>query len=477
MAVVCGIMDSVLEHRYYPKGAPWLIGADRSDDNPSINGLVTFAFAFLTFQNVVPISLYISFEVVRTCQALFIFFDKDIMYEKNEQATLARTWNLVDDLGQIEYIFSDKTGTLTQNVMVFRHCSVNGKVYRGEDYSGGDELELNPALDSLRSDSISDEKVVVESADVRMSSTSASGSASSPEKEREKEKKDVGEKKGRASEREATSSAEDVPDPLSAGEPVPPKKVERLRFRNEELQQDIAEAVERQQSQQPPAYREPAAVHSRSNSDMSSYSSLATHDVEYHTPLHPIAGFFSVLALCHTVLASVDPETGHVEYKAQSPDEAALVRAAADAGFVFRGRDKEILRLETPFAFSSAPRSTMASPSPPSSSHHRPSTKRIEEYELLNLLDFTSARKRMSVIIRRRGGHGRILLLTKGADNIIFDRLKKGDAGNDGLKEITGKHLDEFAGEGLRTLTLAYKYVSGKSLPPLHMVHSPKRHT
>ena len=140
MAVVCGIMDSVLEHRYYPKGAPWLIGADRSDDNPSINGLVTFAFAFLTFQNVVPISLYISFEVVRTCQALFIFFDKDIMYEKNEQATLARTWNLVDDLGQIEYIFSDKTGTLTQNVMVFRHCSVNGKVYRGEDYSGGDEL-------------------------------------------------------------------------------------------------------------------------------------------------------------------------------------------------------------------------------------------------------------------------------------------------------------------------------------------------
>ena len=74
----------------------------------------------------------------------------------------------------------------------------------------------------------------------------------------------------------------------------------------------------------------------------------------------------------------------------------------------------------------------------------------------------------MSVIIRRRGGHGRILLLTKGADNIIFDRLKKGDAGNDGLKEITGKHLDEFAGEGLRTLTLAYKYVSGKSLPPPH---------
>ncbi len=55
------------------------------------------------------------------------------MYEKTDQPTLARSWNLSDDLGQIEYVFSDKTGTLTQNVMVFRHCTIGGKVYRGED--------------------------------------------------------------------------------------------------------------------------------------------------------------------------------------------------------------------------------------------------------------------------------------------------------------------------------------------------------
>lgn len=66
------------------------------------------------FQDIVPISLYISIEVVRTCQAAFIYFDSDIYYEKTNQATKARTWNLADDLGQIEYIFSDKTGTLTQ---------------------------------------------------------------------------------------------------------------------------------------------------------------------------------------------------------------------------------------------------------------------------------------------------------------------------------------------------------------------------
>ena len=61
-----------------------------------------------------PISLYISIEVVRTVQAAFIYFDGDIYYEKTKQATQPRSWNLADDLGQIEYIFSDKTGTLTQ---------------------------------------------------------------------------------------------------------------------------------------------------------------------------------------------------------------------------------------------------------------------------------------------------------------------------------------------------------------------------
>jgi phospholipid-translocating ATPase len=74
-------------------------------------------FSICRFQNIVPISLYISIEFVRTCQAAFIYFDKDIWYEKTGQATIARSWNLSDDLGQIQYIFSDKTGTLTQ---VFR---------------------------------------------------------------------------------------------------------------------------------------------------------------------------------------------------------------------------------------------------------------------------------------------------------------------------------------------------------------------
>lgn len=130
VAVVCCIVNYTNEKRWNDQQAYWELFADQSDDNPSFNALITFLNAFITFQNIVPISLYISIEFVRTAQAAFIYWDHAIKYVKNgvTTRTTARSWTLSDDLGQIDYVFSDKTGTLTQNVMVFRQCSVGGKV-------------------------------------------------------------------------------------------------------------------------------------------------------------------------------------------------------------------------------------------------------------------------------------------------------------------------------------------------------------
>jgi phospholipid-translocating ATPase len=216
-------------------------------------------------------------------------------------------------------------------------------------------------------------------------------------------------------------------------------------------------------------------------------------DLDPATAAHAriLNGFFTVLALCHTVLAAVDPETGKLEYKAQSPDEAALVQAAADMGFVFKGREKEILYLQTPFGTQgsidhSERREKNTTPGSPDSLNplkavevpiHSSSELHVgsaagghlyeegtERYELLNILEFTSARKRMSVILRKLDSEdGRLFLLCKGADNVIFERLKEG-AGEE-LKNITETHLAEFAGQGLRTLTLAYKVIVGEFSP------------
>ncbi|KAK2466656.1 hypothetical protein APHAL10511_000914 [Amanita phalloides] len=362
MALVCAIVDAVLEQRLYPKGAPWLYDDNKSDNNPQINGLITFFYAILTFQDIVPISLYISIEFVRVVQAAFIYLDPHIWYQKTDQPTIARTWNLSDDLGQIEYVFSDKTGTLTQNSMVFRQCSIGGKAYRGADYSG----DRNEQHDTFKTIAVADPGANF-SLTKQLSGDSTARNSSG-----------------------LLSSRSDQSDDSKA------------HFHDAELLEDLEKAVAIDET-----------------SDFASHARI-------------LNGFFIVLSLCHSVLTDVNPETGHITYKAQSPDEAALVQAAADVGFIFLGRDKDILKLRTPFS------------------------QEEEKYELLNILDFTSARKRMSVILKKATDDSRIFLLSKGADNIIFDRLRPG---MDELKGLTDQHLREFANEGLRTLTLAYKVV------------------
>uniref|UniRef100_A0A1I8JBV6 Phospholipid-transporting ATPase n=1 Tax=Macrostomum lignano TaxID=282301 RepID=A0A1I8JBV6_9PLAT len=85
--------------------------------------------AFITFHTIVPISLQVTLEFMRIFQAYFIQCDLDMYEESSDIAAEARTSSLNEELGQINFVFSDKTGTLTQNCMVFQGASVAGRVY------------------------------------------------------------------------------------------------------------------------------------------------------------------------------------------------------------------------------------------------------------------------------------------------------------------------------------------------------------
>ncbi|KAK6458773.1 phospholipid transporting ATPase [Scheffersomyces xylosifermentans] len=102
--------------------------------SPALNGLVSFFVAVILYQSLVPISLYITIEIIKTAQAFFIYSDLGMYYERLDYPCTPKSWSISDDLGQIEYVFSDKTGTLTQNLMEFKKCTINGISY-GKAYT------------------------------------------------------------------------------------------------------------------------------------------------------------------------------------------------------------------------------------------------------------------------------------------------------------------------------------------------------
>ncbi|XP_051901227.1 phospholipid-transporting ATPase IA isoform X3 [Pristis pectinata] len=293
ISLVCAIGSTIWNKRH-AKGVWYL---HFSDSGASYFGLNFLTFIIL-FNNLIPISLLVTLEVVKFIQAFFINWDIDMLYEPTNTPAMARTSNLNEELGQVKYIFSDKTGTLTCNVMEFKKCTVAGIAYGQGDSSNGESAFQDLSL------------------------------------------------------------------------------------------------LENLQGNHPTA------------------------------PV--ICEFLTMMAICHTAVPERDVD--RIIYQASSPDEGALVRAAKQLGFVFSGRTPNSVIIEA--------------------------LGQEEKYELLNVLEFTSNRKRMSVIVRTPSG--KLRLYCKGADTVIYERLSESSR----YKDITLKHLEQFATEGLRTLCFTVAEIS-----------------
>ncbi|XP_064481329.1 probable phospholipid-transporting ATPase IA isoform X3 [Ornithodoros turicata] len=296
LLIVLALISAIASEMWTSKHAAvdWYLGLDDLSSNSN------FGFNFLTFiilyNNLIPISLQVTLEMVRFIQASFINMDIDMYHEDTDTPAMARTSNLNEELGQVKYIFSDKTGTLTCNVMEFKRCSIAGHLY-GDPERGMDPHEVREILTK--------------------------------------------------------------------------------------------------------------------NAPTSAY----------------VREFFTLMAVCHTVVPEMEQENKVINYQAASPDEGALVKGARDMGFVFTTRTPTTVTVNI--------------------------LGTEEKYEILNVLEFTSSRKRMSVIVRTP--NGTLKLLCKGADTVIYERL---GTENQSFKDINLKHLEEFAGQGLRTLCLAEAEVS-----------------
>ena len=329
--------------------------------SPGLNGLITFFAAIILFQNLVPISLYISLEIIRTAQAFFIFSDTYMYYEKIDYPCTPKSWNISDDLGQIEYVFSDKTGTLTQNVMEFKKCTINGVPY-GEAYT--------EALAGMQK------------------------------------------RQGINTDEEGAKARKQIAEDRTLMIDMIRKQHDNPYFHDEELTFVAPDFIAHLGGEQGKAQKEECER------------------------------FMLALALCHTVITERTPgDPPKIEFKAQSPDEAALVATARDVGFTVLGRSQDGIILNI--------------------------LGEEREYTVLNTLEFNSSRKRMSAVIRMPDG--KIVLFCKGADSIIYSRLKKGEQTD--LRKTTAEHLEMFAREGLRTLCIAQRELGEEEYQKWNVEH------
>ena len=249
--------------------------------------LLTF---LILYNAIVPISLIVTLEIVKVYLAGFVSSDLKMYDEESKTFSTARTSNLVEELGQVKYIFSDKTGTLTRNVMEFKFASIYG--HDIFDYD------------------------------------------------------------------------------------------DRLKTLDKNREFSVEETL-----------------------------------------------FFRMCAACHTVVPEKSETSSELLYQASSPDEGALVKAAANLGFNFFERTPTELKIKE--------------------------NGIVLSFEILATIDFTSARQRMSIILRENFGKQRILILTKGSDAIMMPRIVSDTKSTQG-------HLDEFAKQGLRTLVFGYRELSEK---------------
>lgn len=127
--IACGVWETVTG-RHFRIYLPWeeLVPDKTTEGATVISVLVFFSYA-IVLNTVVPISLYVSVEIIRYLNSQWINWDQQMYYAPNDTPARAHTTTLNEELGQIEYVFSDKTGTLTQNIMTFNKCSIMGRMY------------------------------------------------------------------------------------------------------------------------------------------------------------------------------------------------------------------------------------------------------------------------------------------------------------------------------------------------------------
>ncbi|XP_051996766.1 phospholipid-transporting ATPase VA-like [Xyrauchen texanus] len=474
-----------------------VLSPEGTDLSPVVSAIYLFLTMIIVFQVLIPISLFVSIEIVKICQVYFIHQDMELYDEETDSHLQCRALNITEDLGQMQYIFSDKTGTLTENKMVFRRCTVAGVEYSHD--ANARRLAMYQEVDSEEEDCTShggnlprrDSVASNQSGKVVLRSQSTKSHRRTGSRAEAKRASILSKHTAFSSPMEKDIT----PDPQLMDKVNECScQMEFMRFHSQPLNKippdlcDIfdffialiicntvvvsspnqpRQKVRRYELKSPVKTIEdfikrftPSRLTSGSNS--SSSFSLATNCSSSHRvgssmlsspsangtlsklngekpPDRNLQHAYSPIPPNYDKTKALAQDECELRFEAESPDEAALVYAAQAYKCALVGRLPDQVTVELPHLGKLS-------------------------FELLHTLGFDSTRKRMSVVVKHPLTE-QITVYTKGADSVIMDLIRPATDDVKGKRQRkvlykTQNYLNLYAADGLRTLCIAKKVLS-----------------
>lgn len=439
-------------------------------------GIVPNFMGFIIMYNtLIPLSLYVSMEIVKVFQMVILQKDIDMYHPESNTPCEARTATINEELGQVSYVFSDKTGTLTDNVMIFRKLTVAGHAWLHDlDIQLANDGESTKLFHKVQSHNNEETTLELDHPVADTKHVRRAESTSAISNRRNKKEEDQQQPSSPIGPR---PSVDDILRQVAAL----PRKSNAGSVHNHKLNGRTSNA----------SLGGANSVHSSTWKSTANpakvQSTKSTLELLQFLQLHPNtiyakkAKFFLLsLALCHGSIPetkatraaqreeqSTDPDDGSrsyhdddnddepqqffddledLEYQSASPDEQALVSAARDMGYIMTDRQQNSITVRTyPKGFDGGP---------------------VDEvYEILETIEFSSSRKRMSVVVKFPDG--RIVVFCKGADNVILERLKNANIAKQKAEDINQQSSMRKAAEA--DVVIARNSTSGNSAPRLSL--------